>query len=241
MEKYGFVYIWFDRKHKRYYIGCRWGYENDGYICSSSWMKQGYKRRPNDFRRKILSRVYSNRADLLDEEYSWLSKIKQEELGVRYYNLQKHHFNHWSVNEQSRLTIGQKISRSQRANPNFGSWNIGKILSEETKKKISKNTSVAMIDHYKHNPRSEETRKKISENNKRLQREKKIGMHGRTHNSETIQKMKDNNAMNNPEHVAKVKASKKGIRWMSNGANKKMAIPGTDKYEKLTQEGYKVI
>ena len=40
MEKYGFVYIWYDRKHKRYYIGCRWGTENDGYICSSSWMKK---------------------------------------------------------------------------------------------------------------------------------------------------------------------------------------------------------
>lgn len=241
MEKYGFVYIWFDRKHKRYYIGCRWGYENDGYICSSSWMKQGYKRRPDDFKRKILSRIYSNRADLLDEEYSWLSKIKQEELGVRYYNLQNHHFNHWSVNEQSRLSIGQKISRSQRANPNFGSWNNGKILSEETKKKISKNTSVAMIDHYKNNPRSEETRKKISENNKRLQREKKIGMHGRTHSPKTIQKMKENNAMNNPEHVAKVKASKKGIKWLSNSDVRKMAVPGTDKYNELLQLGFQVL
>lgn len=28
-EKYGFVYIWFDKKHKRFYIGCRWGTEND--------------------------------------------------------------------------------------------------------------------------------------------------------------------------------------------------------------------
>ena len=35
MEKYGFVYIWFDRKHKRYYIGCHWGHEDDGYVCSS--------------------------------------------------------------------------------------------------------------------------------------------------------------------------------------------------------------
>jgi len=32
MEKYGFVYLWYDKKHKRYYIGCRWGKENDGYI-----------------------------------------------------------------------------------------------------------------------------------------------------------------------------------------------------------------
>lgn len=29
-EKYGFVYIWRDRKYNRYYIGCHWGREDDG-------------------------------------------------------------------------------------------------------------------------------------------------------------------------------------------------------------------
>jgi hypothetical protein len=53
--------------------------------------------------------------------------------------------------------------------------------------------------------------------------------------------MKINNAMNNPEHVAKVKASKQGIRWMSNGINKKMAVPGTNKYIDLIINGYKVL
>ena len=47
-EKYGFVYIWRDRKHNRYYVGSHWGHTGDGYICSSSWMKQAYKRRPDD-------------------------------------------------------------------------------------------------------------------------------------------------------------------------------------------------
>lgn len=78
MEKYGFVYIWFDRKHKRYYIGCHWGTENDGYICSSSNMKSAYNRRPQDFKRRIISRVYTNRKDLLEEEYKWLSQIKKK-------------------------------------------------------------------------------------------------------------------------------------------------------------------
>lgn len=50
--------------------------------------------------------------------------------------------------------------------------------------------------------------------------------------------MKKNNAMNNPEHVEKVKRSKKSIRWMTNGTSKKMAVPGTEKYDKLIQEGY---
>ena len=57
MEKYGFVYIWRDRKHKRYYVGSHWGTETDQYICSSSWMKNAYKRRPQDFKRRVVARV----------------------------------------------------------------------------------------------------------------------------------------------------------------------------------------
>lgn len=241
MEKYGFVYLWYDAKHKRYYIGCRWGNENDGYICSSPWMKQGYKHRPNDFKRKILSRIYTNKKDLLEEEYYWLSKIKEKELGKKYYNLHNHHFGHWSTNEQSKLTVGQKISKAHKSNPNHGAWSKGKVLSEETKEKISKSTSKAMITHYKNNPRTEETKRKIRENSIKLQAERKIGMHGKTHKKETIEKMKKNNAMNNPEHVAKVKASKQGIKWMTDGNIKKMAVPGTNKYNELLQLGFQVI
>lgn len=240
MEKYGFVYIWYDCKHKRYYVGCHWGTEEDGYICSSTNMNHAYKRRPNDFKRRILSRV-SDRSKLLEEEYKWLSQIKQEELRVRYYNLHNHHFNHWSHDNNLKISIGQKISLSQRSNPNFGKWNKGNVVSEETKRKISQSTSIAMKEHYKKNPRSEETRKKISENNKRLQKEKLVGMHGKKHSEETIQKMKINNAMNNPEHVAKIKVAKQGIRWMKNGEIKKMAVPGTDKYNMLINQGFQVL
>lgn len=114
MEKYGFVYIWFDRKHKRYYIGCHWGTENDGYICSSSNMKSAYNRRPQDFKRRIISRVYTNRKDLLEEEYKWLSQIKKEELRKRYYNLNNHHFNHWSTNPKQAKTLSERISQKTK-------------------------------------------------------------------------------------------------------------------------------
>ena len=137
MEKYGFVYLWYDKKHKRFYIGCRWGNENDGYVCSSPWMKKGFKHRPEDFRRRILSRVYTNKQDLLEEEYRWLSKIKKEELGERYYNLHNHHFGHWSTDENRRLTVGQKISASPNRNANISKANKGRVISEETKKKLS--------------------------------------------------------------------------------------------------------
>ena len=109
IEKYGFVYIWFDRKHKKYYIGSHWGHENDGYICSSRWMRKAYKRRPEDFKRKTISRIYTSRKELLLLEHHWLSMIKDNELKTRYYNMTNHLNGHWSA-EDNIKTISEKIS-----------------------------------------------------------------------------------------------------------------------------------
>lgn len=239
-EKYGFIYIWRDNKKNKYYLGSHWGTETDGYICSSTWMRNAYNRRPQDFKRKIIEILYE-RKNIRDIEEKWLSLIKEEELGKKYYNLCKYKLPHWSDETVKRLTIAEKISKHHKEDPNFGKWNIGRSPTEEVKKKISESTSVAMKKHYKENPRTEETRKKISENNKRLQAEKKIGMHGRKHKNSTIDLMKQNNAMNNPEYRNKVKASKQGIKWLKLGNSKKMAVPGTEKYNILYQQGYRII
>lgn len=109
MEKYGFVYIWRDRKYKRYYVGSHWGYEDDGYVCSSPWMIKAYKKRPEDFKRKILSRIYSSRSDLLQSEYRYLNMIKESEIKIRYYNLNIKSTAHWSAFNYA-PTIIEKIS-----------------------------------------------------------------------------------------------------------------------------------
>ena len=114
MEKYGFVYIWFDRKHKRYYIGCHWGTENDGYICSSNWMRDAYNRRPNDFKRKILTTNITDRSIMFEKEHEWFSLIKEEELGKRYYNLRKHKWGHWITDVDVKKTISEKISEKTK-------------------------------------------------------------------------------------------------------------------------------
>lgn len=114
-EKFGFIYIWFDKKNKRYYVGSHWGTFNDGYVCSSRWMRNSYKRRPEDFRRRILSTI-DDRSKLLLEEFKWLSLIKKSELGERYYNLQNNQFNHWS-NTGDIKTVGQKISAAKKGKP----------------------------------------------------------------------------------------------------------------------------
>jgi len=232
MDKTGFIYIWHDTKRNMFYLGCHWGSEEDGYICSSNRMRDAYRRRPNDFRRRILKRDIRREA-LLEEEHKWLQLIPQEQLGKRYYNLTKKHFGHWSADPERSKTIGQKISEATTGK----SRNKGKKPSKETRKKISDSLKGRPIGYI----RTEETRKKISENNKKAQVEHRIGMHGKKHSHDTIQKMKDNNAMKNPEHVQKICEAKKGIKWLTNGISKKMAVPGTSKFSVLISSGYRII
>lgn len=133
--KYGFVYIWFDRKHKRFYVGSHWGTIDDGYVCSSTWMRNAYKRRPQDFRRRILKNQI-NRIDLIKEEQVWLDQIRSEEIGKRYYNLNKNAIKHWHTDPQQRLTIGQKISASPLRAKRIGDANRGKSRTEEQKQNL---------------------------------------------------------------------------------------------------------
>jgi len=109
MEKYGFVYIWYDKKRKMYYIGCHWGTEDDGYVCSSNRMRNAYKRRPEDFRRRIIGK-FDNKIEMLINENEWLTLIGKENLGKKYYNLKDCQFNHWSVEEQNSIKIKKTIS-----------------------------------------------------------------------------------------------------------------------------------
>lgn len=76
-------------------------------------MRKSYRRRPQDFKRRILSTGISCRKELLEEEHRWLSMIKSEELGKRYYNLSTHHFGHWSSNEDKRHITLQKLSKGK--------------------------------------------------------------------------------------------------------------------------------
>lgn len=110
MAKYGFVYIWRDRKHNRYYVGSHWGHEDDGYICSSKWMRNAYNIRPTDFKRRVIVKVFSNRKDLLQKEEYYLSLIKDFELKTKYYNISKSIKDPWFQHPAKLATISEKIS-----------------------------------------------------------------------------------------------------------------------------------
>lgn len=212
--KYGFVYIWRDQKHNRYYIGSHWGNVNDSYICSSNWMRDAYRRRPHDFKRRILSTKLPNQKATLEEEQRWLNMIQPHEIkqgkNSRYYNLSlRISPGHWAnTTEEAKASRSEKLRKAM----------TGKKLSEETRNKIRKarlgtkasNETKAKISQAglgrKHSQeaknkvsqaasnRSEETRAKISQNTKRLRAEGKVGngMKGKKHSKESKTKMGSN-------------------------------------------------
>ena len=149
---YGFVYIWFDRRRKMYYIGSHKGHPEDSYICSSTWMRNTYNRHKEDFKRRIISIITEqDRKLILAEEQKWLNMIKQEELGKRYYNFKKEASGYsWEGLHHSEETKA-RISRARKKsweNPEYRNMMSEKfkavpgekrshLHTEETKQKLS--------------------------------------------------------------------------------------------------------
>jgi len=78
-------------------------------------MKRAYKRRPNDFKRRIIKRGIPKKK-LHEEEHKWLSLIKPHELRSKYYNLRNHKFNNWTNLSKERIvSIREKISKGVRS------------------------------------------------------------------------------------------------------------------------------
>jgi hypothetical protein len=90
----GYIYLWRDRKRKMFYLGSHIGSEHDGYIGSGKRFTAAYKKRPEDFKRRILERVEFESLDGCKRashpvrivEQRWLNMIKLEELDGKYYN-----------------------------------------------------------------------------------------------------------------------------------------------------------
>jgi len=140
MEKYGFIYVWFDKGYNRFYVGRHWGHVNDGYICSSNSMRDAHRRRPMDFKRRIVSIVHTKEA-LVIEEQKWLDMIKRTELNKKYYN------------KTQKATTPSMLgySHSDETKAKIASSNKGKKRSEETKENIRK----SLFDQYENTNKRE--------------------------------------------------------------------------------------
>ena len=107
-----FLYVWYDKSRKMFYVGMHEGNTTDGYVSSSRWFNGEHQYRPNDFKRKIL-KIFNDRNSARKEEARFLRMIKESEFGKKYYNL--------------------KNGRPSGGEP----WNKGKPMSKEQKMKLS--------------------------------------------------------------------------------------------------------
>ncbi len=201
-EKYGFVYIWYDRKHKRYYIGCHWGTENDGYICSSPWMKQAYRHRPKDFKRKILTTNILSRKETYEKEQQWLNLIKESEISPnnsnpKYYNFNIKNNEIWHKYEENIKIVGEKISAANKGKV-FGSRppEVGEKISKAKKENFAKKEAelgykfdsehITKMSDSKRNANYKHTDEWKQENSERMKRQWSDGTRKRAEPKQTM-------------------------------------------------------
>ena len=135
MKKTGFIYLWRDKKHNKYYIGSHLGSEDDGYICSSTWMRNARRARPQDFSRRVIERDIP-KDQLVIRENRYLNMIKNDELGKKYYNLSRNTPNHFNCTGKGKFQKGQ-IPWNKNATQDMYSEEYRQMCSERQKGKPS--------------------------------------------------------------------------------------------------------
>ena len=143
-----FVYMWFDKTRKMFYVGMHSGETDDLYTASSRWLSGEIRYRPQDFKRRII-KFHSSATEAKQHEGHLLSLIKENEFGTKYYNY-KHgkpkgapSWNSGKTNTYSKSTL-EKMSKAKldKSSPTKGrpmskSANNGKSSAQKLSKTIT--------------------------------------------------------------------------------------------------------
>lgn len=138
IQKYdSFVYIWYNKVKKMFYIGKHLGSVNDGYICSSKMMLRDYRKNPDHFKRRILEYFVDPTGSLsLDKECQWLSLIPDEQLGKKYYNLKNKNFGNTRGCKKSYVWNQGMTKEQQKEYLEMRKNKLFCLLSEKPKKGV---------------------------------------------------------------------------------------------------------
>lgn len=146
-----FVYCWTDMKTNKIYVGSHKGSDIDGYVSSSKYLMDEYKKRPYDFTRQVIA--HGSHRDMLKLE----SKILQASNAAKsdeFYN--KHN------NNGTYRAYGPKSDESKEKMRNA---KIGKRRSTETNLKHSKSVS-GELNHFYGKTHSDEVKALMSKTKK---------------------------------------------------------------------------
>jgi len=155
-----FVYCWTDKSTNKLYIGSHKGSIEDGYVCSSKYMLEEYKKRPNDFTRQIIAQ--GNIPDIRKLEAKILKSVDAK-VNEEFYNRHNNdgfYFDGWSSN-----------TMTEEHKKNIGKANKGRKISLEHAHKLhegrrkSKNSpehAAAVIASRVGNKHTDDTKIKMS-------------------------------------------------------------------------------
>ena len=114
-----FVYLWFDKRRKMFYVGQHSGSYDDGYASSSRWLAGEIKYRPQDFKRRII-KSFSTKNEAQKYEGYLLTLITETEWGVKYYNTKQGKpkgIAPWNAGKKQSPEHNRKISEARKGKP----------------------------------------------------------------------------------------------------------------------------
>lgn len=110
------------------------------------------QRRPDDFKRRILQRITTNKRDMFVAESKWLSMISGNDLGVRYYNQVNKVINHWTMDPSIYKQVVEKLRTNRLGKgPTSTSFKPGEHRSLKTEFKkgnIAHNKGLTLEEQY---------------------------------------------------------------------------------------------
>jgi hypothetical protein len=228
IENYlGFVYIWINKVNGKKYIGLHFGQIDDGYIGSGVAFKRAIKKYGIDqFERKILYYEVKSEENLYKKEFEIINEMNAV-FSTEFYNITNFDpkGSHFINGKRHRLISEETKKKISKANE-------GKKHTKKTRKKMSKSrmgkklseeVKMNMSMAFKGRKVSEETKKKISKAHK-----------GKKHTEESKKKMSiSRKGVPSPLKGRKgytqgEKNGMSGKSWYNNGNISKPYIPGEE-------------
>jgi len=169
IETYAYVYLWYDKLYKWFYLGYTNG-KDPYYKGSGKNFKKEYKKRPNDFKRRLLAKslnILEMRA--LEDR---LIEIRKSRFGISYYNMPNGGGGVISHTDKVKKVISEaKIKnwqdpkyKKKKLKDGFQSgekhFRFGKSLSKEHKESMSK---IMKTEYSYERTHTSESRKKRSQ------------------------------------------------------------------------------
>jgi len=169
-------------------------------------MNKSYKRRPNDFKRRIIKTNITERPQMYVEEQRYLDMIKRDETKPinnkpRYYNLALKNGDLWHKYPEKIKTIGQKISLGKTGkNTGPRDPSVGRKISEVKKGKPFTEAHIQALKDVKREKYSDE-RKEIQR--KVVQKQWDTGKRARKRVEPKVKLTKEERAQRVREGIAK--------------------------------------